>query len=116
MLAGALRLGLAYIDGKPVAAQFWTSENGTALIHKLAHDERHMHASPGTLLSAALFQHVIDVDKVDVIDFGTGSDAYKREWMEEVRERFRLDMFWPNHLANWPQIAIRHLRAYRAAK
>jgi hypothetical protein len=114
--SGALRLGLAYIDGEPVAAQYWTSENGTALIHKLAHDERHMQASPGTLLSAALFQHVIDVDHVDLIDFGTGNDAYKTEWMEEVRERYRLDMFWPNHPANWPHIAIRKLRAYRAAK
>lgn len=114
--AGALRLGLAYIDGEPVAAQFWTSENGKALIHKLAHDERHMQASPGTLLSAALFQHVIDVDHVDLIDFGTGNDAYKSEWMEEVRERYRLDMFWPNHPANWPHIAIRKIRAYRAQK
>ena len=103
-------------DGKPVAAQFWTVENGVALIHKLAHDERHMQASPGTLLSAALFQHVIDVDHVDRIDFGTGNDAYKAEWMEAVRPRYRLELFWPNHPANWPHIAIRHLRAYRAHK
>ena len=114
-VAGALRLGLAYIDGKPVAAQFWTVENGTALIHKLAHDERHMQASPGTLLSAALFQHVIDVDRVDLIDFGTGNDAYKSEWMEDVRDRYRLEMFWPNNPANWPYIAIRKWRAYRAS-
>lgn len=113
-VAGALRLGLAYIDGKPVAAQFWTVENGTALIHKLAHDERHMQASPGTLLSAALFQHVIDVDHVDLVDFGTGDDAYKAEWMDGVRDRFRLEIFWPNHPANWPHIAIRKWRAYRS--
>jgi hypothetical protein len=106
-VAGCLRLGLAYIDGQPVAAQFWTCENGTALIHKLAHDERHLSASPGTLLSAALFQHVIDIDKVTEIDFGTGNDGYKREWMEEVRPRFKLEMFWPNNMLNWPQI-IRH--------
>jgi hypothetical protein len=113
-IAGALRLGLAYIDGQPVAAQFWTVENGTALIHKLAHDERHMQASPGTLLSAALFQHVIDIDRVDLIDFGTGNDAYKAEWMEEVRERFAFEIFSPNHPANWPHIALRRWRAYRA--
>ncbi len=105
--AGCLRLGLAYIDGYPVAAQFWTCENGTALIHKLAHDERHLAASPGTLLSAALFQHVIDIDKVTEIDFGTGSDAYKHEWMEDMRPRYRLEMYWPNHVMNWPHI-IRH--------
>lgn len=115
-VAGALRLGLAYIDGKPVAAQFWTVENGVALIHKLAHDERHMQASPGTLLSAALFQHVIDVDGANLIDFGTGNDAYKAEWMEDVRERYRLEMFWPNNPANWPHIAIRKWRAYRGGQ
>lgn len=114
-VAGALRLGLAYIDGQPVAAQFWTVENGQALIHKLAHDERHHQASPGTLLSAALFQHVIDLDRVDTVDFGTGNDAYKAEWMEEVRDRFALEIFWPNHPANWPHIAIRKWRAYRAS-
>lgn len=111
--AGSLRLGLAYIEGQPVATQFWTVENGVALIHKLAHDERHLAASPGTLLSAALFQHVIDVDKVEEIDFGTGSDGYKREWMESVRPRYRIDLFWPNHIANWPLIARHHLRQMR---
>lgn len=108
--AGCLRIGLAYIDGHPVAAQFWTVENGIALIHKLAHDERHLSASPGTLLSAALFQHVIDIDKVSEIDFGTGSDPYKAEWMEEMRPRYRLDIYWPNHMANWPQILRHKLR------
>lgn len=115
-ISGALRLGLAYIEGKPVAAQFWTVENGAALIHKLAHDEAHMQASPGTLLSAALFQHVIDIDHVDLIDFGTGNDSYKAEWMEVVRPRYRLELFWPNHPANWPHIALRSIRKYRAAK
>jgi Acetyltransferase (GNAT) domain len=108
-LAGSLRLGLAYIEGQPVAAQFWTVENGAALVHKLAHDERHMQASPGTLLSAALFQYVIDVDRVDLIDFGTGDDGYKAEWMESVRPRYRLELFWPNHPANWPYIAKRKI-------
>lgn len=103
--AGCLRLGLAYIDGKPVAAQLWTSENGIALIHKLAHDERALKASPGTLLSAALFQYVIDVDRVDLIDFGTGNDRYKSDWMEEIRPRYRLDMFWPHNPMSWPYIA-----------
>jgi hypothetical protein len=70
-------------------------------------------SSPGTLLSAALFQHVIDDDKVTEIDFGTGSDGYKREWMEDMRPRFRIDLLWPNHIANWPVIARHHLRKMR---
>ncbi|HEY9093159.1 GNAT family N-acetyltransferase [Parasphingorhabdus sp.] len=99
--AGCLRLGLAYIDNVPVAAQFWTVENGEALIHKLAHVEDATKSSPGTLLSVAMFRHVIDVDGVKLIDFGTGNDSYKREWMEDVRPRYRLEMFWPKSPLSW---------------
>jgi hypothetical protein len=108
--AGCLRLGLAYIEGQPVAAQFWTTENGIALIHKLAYDERHNSASPGTLLTAAMFQFAIDNDRVFEIDYGTGSDGYKSEWMESVRPRYRLEMLWPNHPLNWPRIVRNMLR------
>ena len=109
--AGCLRLGLAYIDGNPVAAQFWTVENGEALIHKLAHIEDATKSSPGTLLSVAMFQHAIDVDRVNLIDFGTGNDPYKREWMEDVRTRYRLDMFWPNNPLSWLPILRYQLSA-----
>jgi hypothetical protein len=80
--AGCLRLGIARIEGQAVAAQFWTVEAGIASIHKLAHREEFKELSPGTLLSAALFRHVIDQDKVSIIDFGTGNDAYKADWMD----------------------------------
>jgi hypothetical protein len=112
--AGNLRLGIAYVDGAPVAAQFWTVENNVALIHKLAHDERHISASPGTLLSAALFRHVIDIDKVEEIDFGSGNDAYKQAWMERVRPRYCIDLLWPGHIANWPKIIRHQLRRHRS--
>lgn len=105
--AGCLRLGLAYIDGQPVAAQFWTVENGEALIHKLAHVEDATKSSPGTLLSVAMFQHAIDIDRVKMVDFGTGNDPYKREWMEDVRPRYRLEFFWPNNPMSWLPI-LRH--------
>lgn len=108
--AGRLRLGLAYAGDEPVAAQFWTVEGRTAFIHKLAHTEEAKSLSPGTTLSAALFEHVIDRDHVAVVDFGTGDDPYKRDWMEAVRPRYSLDMFrwpWPE---NWPAIARQVLR------
>lgn len=109
--AGCLRLGLAYIDGRPVAAQFWTVENDEALIHKLAHVEEATKSSPGTLLSVAMFQRVIDVDRVKIVDFGTGNDSYKREWMEDVRPRYRLEMFWPNNPLSWLSILRYHMSA-----
>ena len=107
---GRLRLGLAHVDGVCVAAQLWTVENGVAYIHKLAHVEDADRLSPGTLLSAALFQHVIDVDGARTIDFGTGDDAYKTDWMEERRSLSRIELFRPEHPLNWPAIARRQSR------
>ena len=102
--ADRLRLGLAFDDGTPVAAQLWTVEHGTAFIHKLAHTQAATPLSPGTTLSAALFERVIDVDGVGIIDFGTGDDPYKRDWMEEVRARYRLDLFDPLSPRAWPHL------------
>lgn len=80
-------------------------ENGTAYIHKLAHIEAAKPLSAGTTLSAALFAHAIDDDQVDLIDFGTGTDAYKRDWMEAVRPRYRLLCFDPRQPRAWPALA-----------
>ena len=109
--AGALRLGIARIDGVPVAAQLWTIEGGTAWIHKLAHDEAHKARSPGTLLSHAMFAHAIDADKVRRIDFGTGGDAYKRDWMDSVRTRYVLEFHRPSDLRSWPRLTRLAVRA-----
>jgi hypothetical protein len=103
--AGRLRLGLARCEGEPVAAQLWTVENGTAYIHKLAHLEHSRGLSPGTTLTAALLEHVIDRDRVACVDFGTGDDPYKRNWMEQVRPRYRLIAWRPGAVRNWPAIA-----------
>jgi hypothetical protein len=102
--AGRLRLGLASIDGVPVAAQLWTIEDGTAFIHKLAHDPAAAAHSPGTLLTHAMFAMAIDQDRVTTIDFGTGDDPYKRDWMDEVRVRYRLEAYHPLAVRHWPAL------------
>jgi CelD/BcsL family acetyltransferase involved in cellulose biosynthesis len=91
--AGTLRLGLAYLEGRPVASQFWLVENGTATIHKLAYAEDSKQLSPGTVLSVEMFRRALDVDKVETIDFGIGSDAYKAEWMSECEPLYALAAF-----------------------
>ena len=111
--AGRLRLGVARAEGLAVAAQCWTVENGVAYIHKLAHLESHKPLSAGTTLSAALFEHVIDIDKVALVDFGTGDQSYKADWMEAVRPRFRIDCLDMRQPKAWPPLAKRMLRAVR---
>lgn len=108
--AGRLRLGIARADGIAVAAQLWTVENSTAYIHKLAHLESHRALSAGTTLSAALLAHVIDTDKVEAVDFGTGDQPYKSDWMEETRPRYRIDCLDPAAPRAWPALARRWLR------
>ena len=107
---GRLRLGVARAEGVPVAAQFWTVEGKTAFIHKLANTEASNPLSPGTTLSAALFEHVIEQDRVALVDFGTGDDGYKRDWMDEVRPHFRLDMYRSGWPGNWPTLVKLVLR------
>lgn len=95
---GWLRLGLARLGGRPIAAQLWVVANGKAAIYKLAYDTEHRRLSPGTLLTAALMQHVIDHDRVAEVDYLTGDDAYKRDWMSHRRERWGLVAYDPRSL------------------
>jgi hypothetical protein len=90
---GALRLGIARQSGHPIAAQLWTVDGLIATIHKLAYDEQAKSLSPGTLLTEAMFRHVIERDRPKVIDFGTGDDGYKADWMDGKRPLYRLDFF-----------------------
>lgn len=87
---GWLRLAILYIGGKAAAAQFWFVVHGRASIFKLAYDEDWKHYSPGSILTCYLMEHVIDSDKVSEIDFLTGNDSYKQDWMSERRERCSL--------------------------
>jgi hypothetical protein len=92
---GRLRLGVARKDGQPLAAQLWTIENGTAWIHKLAYREDSKALSPGTVLSMAMFRAALDEDRVARIDYGTGDDGYKRDWMEQRATLWRLEAYNP---------------------
>jgi len=87
---GWSRLAILYIKGQPVAAQLWFVCHGKASIFRLAYDKAWRRYSPGSLLTSFLMEYVIDTEKVSEIDFLTGNDAYKQDWMSERRERFLL--------------------------
>ncbi len=111
--AGRLRLGMAWHESKPVAAQCWTVENGTAYIHKLAYLESAKRLSAGTTLSAALFKHVIDIDRVELVDFGTGDQGYKADWMNAVRPRYRIDCLDMSQPRGWLALARKTVTGLR---
>jgi hypothetical protein len=87
---GWLRLAVLYIDDTPAAAQVWFVAHDRASIFRLAYDERWQGYSPGSLLTAYLMERVIDTDCVTSIDFLTGDEPYKQDWMTVRRERWRL--------------------------
>jgi hypothetical protein len=92
---GSLRLGLAWVEDKPIAAQLWIVSNGKANIYKVAYDEAYKAYSPGTLLTAMLMEHVMDKDKVAEVDFLIGDDPYKKVWMSDRRERWGIIAYNP---------------------
>jgi hypothetical protein len=88
--AGALRLGVVWLNGQPIAAQVWIVSHGRAEIYKLAYDEAYKAYSPGSVLTAKLMAHVIERDQVSEIDYLIGDDAYKKSLMSHRRERWGL--------------------------
>jgi hypothetical protein len=96
---GWLRLGLISLQGKAIAAQIWLVKDDTASIYKLAYDADFHRFSPGSILTAHMMAHCIDVDRVRVVDYLTGDDAYKKDWMSHRRERVGLIAFNPATIA-----------------
>lgn len=109
---GWLRLGIAWIDGEPAAAQVWMVSGGVASIYKLAYDQRFIRHSAGSLLTAQLMRHVIDVDRVREVDFLSGDDPYKRDWMSHRRERWGIAAF---NLRTLPGLSLAAVHFGRSA-
>ena len=93
--AGKLRLGIAHLNGKPIAAQLWIVAEDKASIYKVAYHEEYSRFSPGTILTSYLMRHVIETDKVTEVDFLIGDDKYKQIWMSHRRERWGIIAYNP---------------------
>ncbi|TXH27076.1 MAG: GNAT family N-acetyltransferase [Elusimicrobia bacterium] len=100
---GKLRLGLARLGEQTIAAQLWFVDGAKASIYKVAYHEQFASYSPGTVLTAHLMQHVIDVDRVKKVDFLIGDDEYKHRWMSHRRERWGIVAYNP---ATLPGLAL----------
>lgn len=92
---GWLRLGVAWLGHKPIAAQIWIVANKKSNIYKLAYDESYKAYAPGTLLTALLMQHSFEVDQVSKVDYLMGDDPYKKTWMSARQERWGMVAYNP---------------------
>jgi hypothetical protein len=107
---GILRLGEVRLDGIPAAAQVWINSCDRAVIYKLAYDERYKDLSVGSILSTRLFERVLDGDRVTELDYGVGSESYKRDWMTKVRPIEGLRAFNLATTTGWVQATIEAAR------
>ncbi|MAZ90119.1 MAG: hypothetical protein CL693_21000 [Cellvibrionaceae bacterium] len=80
-----LRLGILYLESNPIAVQLWLVRDETAYIYKLAYDDAYKNYSPGTILTHKLMEHVVSRDAVSKVDFLTGDEAFKLDWMSSSR-------------------------------
>ncbi|MBI3368172.1 MAG: GNAT family N-acetyltransferase [Burkholderiales bacterium] len=90
-----LRLGLVWLEDRPIAAQIWIIAHGRAEIYKLAYDEAFKRYSAGTALTAVLMQQAIEAKEVVEVDYLIGDDPYKKSWMSDRRERWGLIAYNP---------------------
>ena len=95
---GMLRLGIARLQGRSIAAQLWIAGQGKASIYKVAYHHAYASLSPGTVLTSYLLRHVIEQDRVREVDFLIGDDEYKKIWMSHRRERWGIVAFNPRTL------------------
>ncbi len=109
---GYLRLGILYIEEQAIEAQIWFVLHGKANIYRLAYDENWKHFSPGSILTKFLMQHVIDTDKVTEIDFLTGNEKYKQDWMSVRKERIGMVFAKQQPSANFAKRLIYSLKIF----
>ena len=111
-IKGWLRFGLVKVDGKPAAAQVWFVYKGTASIFKLAYSPEFKNYSVGSILTVELMKYVIDIDKVDIVDYLCGDDNYKKEWMSDRREKWGIRAYRKFSLFNLLPIMKLLLKKY----
>ena len=113
--AGFLRLGILYVDDEPAAVCLSFVTGGIAWMFKWAYDERFKKLSVGTVLLLRMLEHVIEVDRVHLVDFGPRHDYYKKEWMSKRGERWGILAFNPRTVGGVLS-ALRHFGGRRIKK
>jgi CelD/BcsL family acetyltransferase involved in cellulose biosynthesis len=86
----ALRIAFLDLDDKPIASWYAFVHGSTAYLPRTGYDARFRRYMPGLVLLEDFLRHLIEVDRVDTIDFQHGDEAYKSVWANERRLRKRI--------------------------
>jgi len=111
--AGALRLGLYYIDDEPAAAQIWIVSGGVATLWRLHLAKNFAALCVGAALMLEMLRHLLAVDRVRQIEFGPGHGVQGRTCRARNRERAGLLVFNPRTLKGLIA-ATRHIGGHAA--
>lgn len=87
---GWLRLIIIDLDDEPAAAQLWLHAESVASIYKVAYREKYAPFSLGTILTARMIEQALGEPGIDSIDFLSGDDPYKRNWMSHRKVFYSL--------------------------
>lgn len=81
----ALRLGLLYLDDRPVATDLTIISDGQAMGKKGHFDNEMRRHHVGDVLTSFMIEHLIDIDQAKSIDFGKTAVSYKQKWLKQQR-------------------------------
>lgn len=90
---GWLRLGIPSYNDQPIAGQKWFVSHRKAYIYDVLYDDNLKKYSPGKILTALMFQYVIDNDHIVYADYLRGDELYKKDWAPLTRERVGFTIF-----------------------
>lgn len=96
---GTLRLSFMYLDGEPIATQLTFLSGKTAFQYKMAYDKDILsnsytkNLSIGAIMQLRLIEHLIDVDKIEIFDFGVGDEDFKSKWCAKRGESWGVKAF-----------------------
>jgi hypothetical protein len=105
---GALRVGMMYLDERPVAMQFWVVTDGVAHCLRIWGAQGPLPFPVDDLLTQMVLVCLIDGDRVTELDFGAIDDEFARNWAPMSRERMGIAAFTPRTLRGL-RGAMRHV-------
>jgi len=84
---GVLRLGLFYLNQRPIATAMWLFRQGRGYAVKMAYDEAFEGFNPGKALMWMMVERLMKDDAMTFFDYLKGDHEWKKRWTNTRRTR-----------------------------